>query len=248
MKIVRLLPCAALLLAAPFARCDENAKSVDSAVAHTASASNEVSAVSNPLAGWVVSTEQTHPGKQAGVPNFGKLNDHIWRSGQPTKAGYEQLAKQGLKTVVNLRAEYPQDKDLLPAGVNYIFIPIRDEHAPTPEQAEAFIKAASDPANWPLLVHCQAGKGRAGTLAALVRCTLDKWGDAAVMRETNGYRGKVFGLFATQLAGTQRSFILDWERQLAAAASNKPQQHDAVVAAKVDPPAVATGASAAIQQ
>src|SRR5690348_5566868 len=47
-----------------------------------------------------------------GVPNFGKLNANIWRSGQPSREGYANLAKQGLKTVVNLREEFPQDKDL----------------------------------------------------------------------------------------------------------------------------------------
>src|SRR5580658_3087290 len=129
----------------------------------------------------------TAPIKAAGVPNFGKLNDHIWRSGQPTKAGYQLLASQGLKTVVNLRSEYPQDRDLIPDGVKYVYIPIRDEHAPTNEQAQEFINIASDPANWPLLVHCHAGEGRAGTMAALTRVSLDKWQHEAVMAETGNF-------------------------------------------------------------
>jgi protein tyrosine phosphatase (PTP) superfamily phosphohydrolase (DUF442 family) len=155
--------------------------------------------------------------KTAGVPNFGKLNDHIWRSGQPSRAGYRLLASQGLKTVVNLREEFPQDKDLIPAGVQYIYIPIKDEHAPTQEQAQQFINAASDPANWPLLVHCHAGEGRAGTMAALVRCSLDKWDDSAVMKETNTFiSAKFMGLVKPELASCQRQLIRKWEADASA--------------------------------
>jgi protein-tyrosine phosphatase len=161
---------------------------------------------------WTVSSAPAQRVKLPGVPNFGKLNDNIWRSGQPTGEGYRLLASQGLKTVVNLREEYPQDKDLIPTGVQYIYIPIKDEHAPTQEQAQEFLSAASNPANWPLLVHCHAGEGRAGTMAALVRCTLDKWSDSAVMKETNRFISTHgLGLYKPQLASCQRRLIVSWE-------------------------------------
>jgi protein tyrosine/serine phosphatase len=171
----------------------------------------------------------------AGVRNFGKLNNNIWRSGQPSREGYKLLASKGLKTVVNLREEFPQDKDLIPPGVKYIYIPIKDEHAPTQEQAEQFVKAASDPTNWPLLVHCHAGEGRAGTMAALVRCSLDKWDESAVMKETNTFiSAKVLGLIKPPLASCQRQLIQKWETQTGAI------QATAQLAAG-NPPAVING-------
>src|SRR5438045_353835 len=60
---------------------------------------------------WPTSTRPTHRLVVKGVPDFGKLNAYVWRSGQPTREGYQRLAAMGLKTIVNLRAEFPDDKD-----------------------------------------------------------------------------------------------------------------------------------------
>ncbi len=150
------------------------------------------------------------------MPNFGKLNDNIWRSGQPTREGYRGLAAAGLKTVVNLRQECPQDKDLLPEGINSVYIPIKDDHEPTVEQAKEFMKVASDPKNWPLLVHCKGGEGRAGVMSALVRHSMDGWEHGMVMKEVGNFRTRHLGFIATPMAGCQQTFIQQWERDLPA--------------------------------
>ena len=160
---------------------------------------------------WPTTTEGAKKAKSDGVPNFGKLNDYIWRSGQPTKQGYESLAKQGLKTVVNLREEFPQDKDLVPQGVNYVYIPIKDEHEPTEEQAKQFLEVASNPDNWPILVHCHGGEGRAGVMSAIVRHSLDNWTHDQIMKEVSSFRVKhLFGITAP-MAGCQQKFLQQWE-------------------------------------
>ena len=38
-----------------------------------------------------------------GVPNFHKVNDGLYRGGQPSRQGFESLAKLGIKTVLDLR-------------------------------------------------------------------------------------------------------------------------------------------------
>src|ERR1051325_7830234 len=125
----------------------------DTPVGKSADDASAKSVVSASLANWPVTAAATNRLNEKGVPNFGRLNANIWRSGQPTSEGNKALAPEGLKTVVNLRSEFPQDKDLLPAGVNYVYIPIKDDHEPTVEQAKQFMAVASDPKNWPLLVH-----------------------------------------------------------------------------------------------
>jgi len=241
MKKTWILPCALLLAAGSLGKCDDNstaAKSANSSIGSTIGVT-AASPTVNVARVWTVSTTQSHPVKTAGVPNFGKLNDNIWRSGQPSREGYRLLASQGLKTVVNLREEFPGDKDLIPQGVQYIYIPIKDEHAPTPEQAQQFLKAASDPANWPLLVHCHAGEGRAGTMAALVRCSMDKWDDSAVMKETNTFIGaKIFGI-KPSLASCQRHLIQKWETDVSA---GQPSNQLAANSA----PTVAVGQTSAV--
>jgi protein tyrosine/serine phosphatase len=170
----------------------------------TNSAQSNSLPVSAGASAWQHTTAPTHPMKKSGVPNFGKLNDYLWRSGQPTKEGYSQLASEGLKTVVNLRAEFPQDKDLLPDGVRYVYIPIKDGHAPTVEQGNEFIATVSDPANWPVLVHCHAGEGRAGAMSAIARHSFDGWDKDAIMSEVHNYFG------GSHMGSGQQDFISNW--------------------------------------
>lgn len=209
-----------LLALAPIARgSDDAAASRPSSTPAVAKASKT---------GWPETTAPSHRAKESGVPNFGRLNDHVWRSGQPTRDGYQHLATEGLKTVVNLREEFPQDKELLPAGVKYVYIPVKDEHAPTEEQARQFIETVSDPANWPVLVHCKGGEGRAGTMAALVRHSFDGWDNDRIMKEVGNFRVKYFGFIKTNMASCQRDFIKRWE----ATPAIKVQPGSAVVSAE----------------
>ena len=184
--------------------------SVDSPTARSAAAAPAVTLLKKEP--WHATATPTHRKVEKGVPNFGKLNDFIWRSGQPTGEGYKALAMQGLKTVVNLREEYPQDKDIVPEGVKYVYIPITDQQAPTPEQAKQFLEVASNSDNWPLLVHCHGGEGRAGVMSALVRRSLDGWDCDKTMKETGNFRIRHLGLFTTQMPACQQRFIREWSQ------------------------------------
>lgn len=197
--------CVALSAFVTVARADDNP-----ALSNPAP-SADTSARAKLKTAWPASRAVTHRTSASGVPNFGKLNDFIWRSGQPSREGYQALAGQGLKTVVNLREEYPQDKDLLPQGVRYVYIPIKDEHAPTDEQANLFLETASNPDNWPLLVHCQGGQGRAGVMSALIRHSFDGWNHDMLMKEVGNYRSKHLGFISVPMAGSQQKFIQQWE-------------------------------------
>lgn len=163
---------------------------------------------------WPESTKPSCRIENNGVPNFGKLNQYIWRSGQPTRKGYSMLADEGLKTVVNLRAEYPQDRDSLPSGINYISIPIKDMHAPTLNQAYQFLNIVSDGQNWPILIHCHAGEGRTGVMSALIRYSFDGWNHDSIQTEIRNFRTKRFWFltFAPPMMPSQTRFLLNWEK------------------------------------
>lgn len=161
---------------------------------------------------WPASSHPVQRLVEAGVPNFGMMNKQIWRSGQSTREGYQRLKAMGLKTVINLRSEFPQDKLRLPRGVRYVYIPVRDNHPPTKEQARQFLDIVASPANWPILVHCDAGEGRTGVMGALIRHSFDGWEHKQIVREIGAFRVSRLGLYRLPMARSQKAFILDWEK------------------------------------
>jgi len=144
---------------------------------------------------------------RAPIPNFGVVTPGIvYRSGQPGEKGYRWLKEQGFHGIVCLRKEHDNGAaEMAKYGLNYLYLPIPDEHPPTNEQAERFLKFAGDRTNWPLLVHCAGGAGRASCMAALVRHTFDGWGMSVALRESRHYRPLSFPMF-----GSQRRFLRKW--------------------------------------
>jgi protein tyrosine/serine phosphatase len=146
------------------------------------------------------------------VPNFGMVAPGcIYRSGQPSREGFQWLKNQGFRSVVCLRQEHDDGAaEMAEIGLKYLYIPIPDEHAPTAEQGEQFMKFAANPDNWPLLVHCHGGEGRAATMAALVRYSFDGWGMSLALKEAKNYRS--LNWVRGQLCREQRDFLSRWEK------------------------------------
>lgn len=82
----------------------------------------------------------------------------------------------GISTIVTLTQEQPLPEEWFEDGLSRnIFIPVRDFSAPKAEQVDDFIKTVTNlPDDEAALIHCGAGKGRAGTFAAcyLMACGL----------------------------------------------------------------------------
>ncbi len=122
------------------------------------------------LLSWVVSAVSELPRPQA-VDAVGKLyvvDPQVWRGAHPDDDGYASLAAAGVTTVVDLRAERDaNDSDPIAAaaGLSVVHLPIRDGQVPSDEQVARFIDIV-DHAQGTVFLHCGAGVGRTGAMAA----------------------------------------------------------------------------------
>jgi len=143
----------------------------------------------------------------SGVPNFHQVNQHVYRGGQPTDAGFNSLAKLGVKVVIDLR-EADEHRNAEAAavqalGMRYINVPMRGTVAPKDEEvskALALLNASDDA---PVFVHCRRGSDRTGTVIACYRISHDRWDNQKAFKEARS-----FGMYITELG--MKHFILNF--------------------------------------
>jgi tyrosine-protein phosphatase SIW14 len=124
----------------------------------------------------------------AGVPNAGKINDHLYRGAQPGTAGFAALKNLGVTTVVDLRREDPQAIDserqnVESLGLRFVHIPVGGFSSPSNEQIIQFLGIFRDHPQDTVFVHCHYGEDRTGVFVAAYRMSLDHWPERQAMNE-----------------------------------------------------------------
>ena len=122
----------------------------------------------------------------AGLPHFAKVDDGLYRSGQPTAAGFAAAERLGIRTVVNLRSAHSDRPLLAGTGLRYVEFPCH-QWSMDDEDVAAFLKVATDPAMRPVLVHCAEGRDRTGLAVASYRVAVDGWSHAEAEREMRAF-------------------------------------------------------------
>lgn len=125
------------------------------------------------------------PREQIGVPNLFKVNDALYRSAQPSEEGMANLKEMGIKTIVNLRSFHSDRDEIGETGLGYEHIYMKAWH-PEYKEVVRFLKVVNDPARTPVLVHCQHGADRTGTMCALYRVAAQGWTKDEAIREMTG--------------------------------------------------------------
>ncbi|HSF23580.1 MAG TPA: sulfur transferase domain-containing protein [Blastocatellia bacterium] len=118
--------------------------------------------------------------RYAELPNFHRVNERLYRGGQPKAGGIKKLAEIGIKTIINLRGEDSQtgageEAAAKAAGVSYFNIPMPGLSRPTNEQISRVMTVINTRENWPVFVHCKRGSDRTGTVVAIYRISQDEW-------------------------------------------------------------------------
>lgn len=143
------------------------------------------------------------------LPNFYKVNKGLYRGGQPKMAGFAELKKLGIKTVIDLRDDddnaLKEKKLVVAAGMQFLNFPLGNRDRPDVKDIDTILAQITTAENQPVFVHCKRGSDRTGTVIAVYRMSHDDW-DA----KKAGDEAEEFGIGWWQRG--MRDFINDYYR------------------------------------
>lgn len=126
--------------------------------------------------------EWAQPVSLAGAPNLHQVASNLYRSAQPNAEGMKNLEKLGIRTVVNLRAHHSDADEMKKTQLKGVSIQI-DTWKLSEDHVVQFLQIATDTNRAPVLVHCQHGADRTGTMCAMYRMAVQGWSREAAIRE-----------------------------------------------------------------
>jgi len=122
------------------------------------------------------------------LPNFYKVDDHVYRGGQPTDDGLKDLAALGIKTVIDLReigehSQAQEEKLVTSLDMRYISVPMKGMSTPNEKHVADVLALLNDSSSGPVFVHCKRGADRTGMVIAVYRVSHDHWDNKAALSE-----------------------------------------------------------------
>ncbi len=125
--------------------------------------------------GWAVKIENQP------VKNLWKLNDSIYRSGQPESSNIPYLEQIGMKGVLNLRSHHSDKEILSGSGITDYTVEMKADAFTDKEIIKALQVIASS--QKPLLIHCKQGSDRTGVVIAMYRIIFQGWSKEQALNE-----------------------------------------------------------------
>jgi protein tyrosine phosphatase (PTP) superfamily phosphohydrolase (DUF442 family) len=118
-----------------------------------------------------------------GVANLWRVETDLYRSARPESAGFQELEKLGVKAVLDV--ESPADEAAAKGTKLKLFHVPMNAFGLRDESVLEAMKILSDPANRPIVIHCQHGADRTGAMMALYRVVVEGWSKDDAIREMN---------------------------------------------------------------
>ena len=147
--------------------------------------------------------------KKPDLPNFSRVNNTLYRGGQPTDDGFKRLFQIGIKTVLDLRDDGERARleeiKARAAGLHYFNLPMGEFFKPGDKRVAEVLSVITAAENQPVFVHCKRGSDRTGTVIAVYRIEYDGWTSEEAKQEA-----KRFGLGFWQIR--MKDYIEDYYR------------------------------------
>jgi protein tyrosine phosphatase (PTP) superfamily phosphohydrolase (DUF442 family) len=123
-----------------------------------------------------------------GIANFYQVSPVLYRGSEPTREGMEQLARMGVKTVVNMRSwGGPHDTSSRMDGLPLRYVQIEMKAwEPQDQYTLQFLRIVTDPSRQPVFLHCYTGGDRAGLMVAVYRVVVQGWSKDEALAEMRG--------------------------------------------------------------
>jgi protein tyrosine/serine phosphatase len=140
----------------------------------------------------------------SGLPDFAQVSPTLYRCGQPTQAGVAKLPSYGIKTILKLNDEDSNEVNWASsAGINMEPLLMDGNQSPSYGQVDQALDIINDASKQPVLVHCELGHDRTGTVVAAYRVVVQGWTiDKAVAEaKAMGYSNPNFEDLTTYLQG-----------------------------------------------
>ena len=152
-------------------------------------------------------TKQERPG----IVNFSRVDAVVACGGATDTAALDGLAKDGFKSVINLRQATENNANIeqnaakaKELGLKYIHIPFNAQQ-PDPKVVDQFLAAIADKSNQPAYVHCGSAS-RVGSVWLVKRVLQDGWTVEKATEEAKaiGLRGEPLEKFALDYIAAHR--------------------------------------------
>lgn len=185
-----------------------------------------------------------------GVPNLWRVEPDLYRSARPQGAGFRALEKLGVKAVLDV--ESPADEIAAKGTSLKLYHVPMNAFGLRDESVLEAMRILSDPANRPIVIHCQHGADRTGAMMALYRIVVEGWSKDDAIREMNAggfHHSSWFSnldryVAAADVEGLRRKLGVVKPGMTLLAALAKAPADIATAAANTIAPAVATAAAA----
>jgi len=141
--------------------------------------------------------------ERAGIVNFTKVDAVVACGGATETSALDGLAKDGFKTVINLRMPTEAGVNLeqnaahaKELGLKYVNIPFNGQQ-PDPKAVDQFLATIADKTNQPVYIHCGSAS-RVGSMWLVKRVLQDGWTVEKATEEAKliGLRGEPLEKFA----------------------------------------------------
>jgi uncharacterized protein (TIGR01244 family) len=149
--------------------------------------------------------------ERAGIVNFTQVDAVVACGGATETTALDGLAKDGFKTVINLRLATEANANIdanaahaKSLGLNYVHIPFNGQQ-PDPKAVDQFLATIANKANQPVYIHCGSAS-RVGSMWLVKRVLQDGWTVEKATEEAKliGLRGEPLEKFAISYIETHK--------------------------------------------